>query len=364
MQKKAYLLDKPQDYQKLGINPDKIEIWEDGVRDNSEPNHFEWWYFDCMLDDGTKVVIQFLSKNGRTFSSDKFHPTLFYKVTLPDGKQIDKEIHVPENAIKWSKEICDVNFGKHYFKGNLKHYEIHIDLIDGMAADLVLDSTAKPYRPGTSYFQFGEEDKYYTWLCVVPKGNVSGNITVNGKTKSVTGTGYHDHQWGSINFHKYWNHWIWARQSFDDYSLLLFDFFTNDEYGNERLPIIFIQDNDGNIIFESHDKVKCQVEKSYKDSASDKIYPSSLSYTFEKNGTTVKYNLEAEKAIEKKGKNNLSFSMKIVMKLMHIQASYSRYTANGHMEMSTGDEKIIRDNSLIYEIMCPGAKCVELMENG
>lgn len=92
---------------------------------------------------------------------------------MPDGKQIDKEIHVPAKDITWSKEKCDVHFGNHYCKGDLKHYEIHIDLIDGMAADLVLDSTAKPYRPGTSYFQFGYENKYYTWFCVVPRGNVS-----------------------------------------------------------------------------------------------------------------------------------------------------------------------------------------------
>ena len=84
-----------------------------------------------------------------------------------------------------------------------------------------------------------------------------------GETKSITGMGYHDHQWGSINFHKYWNHRIWARQSYDDCSLLLFDFFTNEEYGTKRFPIIFIQDNNGNFIFESHNNVECKVEKQY-----------------------------------------------------------------------------------------------------
>jgi len=143
------------------------------------------------------------------------------------------------------------------------------------------------YRPGTSYFQFGTPDKYYTWLCVVPRGKVSGTVTVEGKTKSITGMGYHDHQWGSINFHKYWNHWIWARQSYDDCSLLLFDFFTNEEYGTKRFPIIFIQDNNGNIIFESHNNVECKVEKQYTDKASGKQYPSILDYTFKQDDTFV-----------------------------------------------------------------------------
>lgn len=362
MNQKAVLLDKAVDFEHYGINRDVVEEWEDGVRDNSEPNHFEWWYFDSILDDGTKVVIQFLSKNGRTFSSKKFHPTIFYKVTMPDGRQIDKEIHCSANDIKWSDKTCDINFGKHYFKGNLRNYEIHIDSVDGMSADIFLESLSTPYRPGTSYFQFGSPEKYYTWLCVVPRGRVTGTITVEGKTKKVTGMGYHDHQWGSINFHKYWNHWIWARQSFDDYSLLLFDFFTNEKYGQERFPIIFIQDNEGKIIFESHDNVQCKVVKKYIDESSGKQYPAVIDYVFKQNGKIVRYRLSTDKTIESKGKNNLPLSMKMVMKLMGIKASYSRFTATGSLEMKSEKESIIRESSLIYEIMCPNEKCAELMD--
>lgn len=354
MKQKAMLLDRPEDFRYYGINPDTVEEWEDGVRDNADPDHFEWWYFDCMLSDGTKIVIQFLSKNGRTFSSDKFHPTLFFKVTAPDGRQIDKKLHIPAKDIRWSKETCDIHFGRHYVRGNLKEYRIHIDNAEGMGADLILKSTSRPYRPGTSYFQFGTPDKYYTWLCVVPRGTVSGSVTVEGKTETVTGTGYHDHQWGSINFHRYWNHWIWARQNYEDYSLLLFDFFTNDEYGNERFPVIFIQDNDGNLIFESHDQVECNVEEQYVDKASGKVYPKSMQYTFHKNGIEVKYHLEKENTLECKGKNNLSLLMKFTMRMMRIQTSYSRYTGKESLSMTLEDQKLGRNGPLIYEIMCPG----------
>ena len=60
----------------------------------------------------------------------------------------------------------------------------------------------------------------------------------------------------------------------------MFDFFTNEEYGTKRFPIIFIQDNNGNFIFESHNNVECKVEKQYTDKASGKQYPSILDYTF------------------------------------------------------------------------------------
>lgn len=362
MSKEAVLLNKPEDFKRLGINPSEVEQWEDGVRDNEAPNHFEWWYFDSILDDGAKVVIQFLSKNGRTFASNEFHPTIFYKVTMPDGRQIDKEYHPKAKDINWSKDTCDVHFGSHYFRGDLKHYEIHMELQDGMAADLTLDSVSKPYRPGTSYFQFGEPDKYYTWLCVVPRGKVSGSITVDGETKHVTGAGYHDHQWGSINFHKYWNHWIWVRQGFEDYSMLLFDFFAGEEHGYKRFPILFIQDANGELVFESSENVKCLVEQHYTDDASDKEYPSKMQYEFENSGTTVSYHLEATKTIEKKGMKNAPLAMKMVLKAMKLQASYSRYVAYGELKVQSDSVNFERNGTLIYEIMCPGTQCVELMD--
>ena len=240
--KKRYYLTDPEGFQRP-----RYQFWTDravGGRCSWQwcANHLSGGILDSMLDDGTKVVLQFLSKNGRTFASNEFHPTIFFKVTMPDGRQINKEYNLKPKDIEWSRDTCDVHFGPHYVKGDLKHYEIHMELKDGMAADFTMDSISKPYRPGTSYFQFGEPEKYYTWLCVVPRGKVSGKLTVEGKTVDVSGTGYHDHQWGSINFHKYWNHWIWARQSFDDYSMLLFDFFTNEEFGSKRFPILFIQD--------------------------------------------------------------------------------------------------------------------------
>jgi hypothetical protein len=362
MTEEVMLLDRPEDYKRLGINPYEIEQWEDGVRDSEAPDHFEWWYFDCILDNGMKVVIQFLSKNGRTISSSEFHPTIFFKVTMPDGEQKNKEYHISAKDILWSKESCDVHFGPHFFQGDLKVYHIHMELQDGMAAELTMESISKPYRPGTSYFQFGNPRDYYTWLCAVPRGKVDGSLTMDGKTVNVNGTGYHDHQWGSINFHKYWNHWIWARQSFEDYSMLLFDFFTNEEFGWKRFTIFFIQDGNGNIVFENKGDAKCLVEKRYSDDASGKEYPSRMTYEFENKKAQVTYQLEETETIEKKGMNTMPIAMRLMMKVMRIQASYARYVAKGNLKVRSDALDLDRCGTLIYEIMCPGKQCVPLMD--
>lgn len=43
---KARLMSRPEDFKKLGIRPDKVEMLEDGLRDTCAPKHNEVWYFD------------------------------------------------------------------------------------------------------------------------------------------------------------------------------------------------------------------------------------------------------------------------------------------------------------------------------
>ncbi len=45
------LLDTAADFQKLGIDAHEIVAREDGRRSPSDGRHFEWWYFDGLLDE-------------------------------------------------------------------------------------------------------------------------------------------------------------------------------------------------------------------------------------------------------------------------------------------------------------------------
>ena len=62
---KVRLMDKDEDYKKIGTKKGTIEVWEDERRNlNSAKGNWEWWYFDAILDSGVKAVIQFFTKAG------------------------------------------------------------------------------------------------------------------------------------------------------------------------------------------------------------------------------------------------------------------------------------------------------------
>ena len=84
-------------------------------------------------------------------------------------------------------------------------------ILDDGSKAVIHTSTAKPWRPGAGGFVFGD-DGYFTWLCAVPRGTVTGTLYYDGKEHQVTGAGYHDHQWGNVKHNSTWDHWIWGSQ--------------------------------------------------------------------------------------------------------------------------------------------------------
>lgn len=353
---KARLMDRPEDYEKLGVNPDEVEVWEDRRRNlDTGINNWEWWYFDSILDDGSNVVVQFFTKSGRNLGAEGDHPEVTVKITAPDGTAYQKSFSYKPEETSYGDAQCDVKFGPHRFCGDLKNYTIYVEETEGVGMDLKLESHSEPYRPGTAYFTFDKEDEFYTWFCVVPKGSVTGTLTYGGKTIQVSGSGYHDHQWGNVNFHREWNNWVWARQTFEDCSITLFDYVSAEKTEYTRIPIVFVQDQDGKIIFESTHGVECRIDGEYRDEEfSGKVYPRGLNYTFENGGKKLEYSLNDKKIIEARGIRKLPAKLKMIMEKAGMDPSYTRYLADGRMKLTAGAGTMERSGELIYEFMFPG----------
>lgn len=352
--KKIRLMDTIEDYKKLGVNPDFIERWEEQRRTDDSKGTWEWWYFDGIMNDGSKIVIQFFTKTNEAVSGSIGAPNLAIKITTPDGVKYEEHPHFSLDETTYGKGKCDVHFGKNKFVGDFKDYEIHVEPVNGLGADLKIHSVSQPYRPGTAYFEIG--DKYYTWLCAMPKGEVTGTITVNGEEIDVCGTGYHDHQWGTMNLLQIWNHWLWSRQSFNDYSILVFDMTAQRKLGSKRFPIMFIEDKDGRIIFESHNNVKYDLLESYVDDESGKVYPKSSRYEFENDDKKVVYTITEEAILENTTMGKaMPLKTRIALKAIGLNPSYARYSGTGTLIISEKvNDEFERSGELIFEFMYPG----------
>lgn len=354
--KNSRYMDTEADYKKFGINPDKVEVWEDGLRGVKKPtvSEWEWWYFDAIMEDGTSVVIQFLNPAVILPS----HPSAVnFQITTSDGKYHRSILESSEEDVHFGEGKCDVHFGPNSFVGDLKDYTIHVEEDDKFGADLHFTNLGTPFRPGTAYFGFGDHyEDFYTWLCVVPKCRVEGKLLIDGKTIEVSGYGYHDHQWGTKSHMEFFNNWTWARQSLGDYSVTMFHMVSRKEYGYKRFPIMFVENKQGDIIFSSYNNIEYEMQGTKRDEASDKLYPTVQKQIFHDGNLTLEYTLTPKKTLE----TSLAFpnptpEQAATFELKEQKPSYMRYLGEGHVKLQEGNTILLDDSSkLIYECMFQG----------
>ncbi|WP_057905741.1 lipocalin-like domain-containing protein [Loigolactobacillus bifermentans] len=372
------VMDQPQDYLRMGTKQGVIEAWEDGKRDDDRAGVYEWWYFDMILDDGSKAVVHFNTKDNKTIGKDGTIPSVVLKITAPDGTEYKDNVVLDKSAAKFGKDGCDVEFGPHSVHGDLKEYQIHVAQTGGVngtdgaggtgeasnvGANLTLTNTSKPWRPGAGGFTFGEDEAgYFTWLCAVPRGKVNGTLFYKGEEHAVTGAGYHDHQWGNMAHNTTWDHWLWGRQDFGDYTMLVFDIGTQKKFGYKRLPMMFLQDNEGNLLIEDLNDPKCKFVEEYQEKLSGKMYPKTIQYQFTQGDKSVSYNIAQQYELESRdAASGLPKLIVSAMKLKGLRPSTTRNFATGTMTYEDGTTQVTRTGDMIYEFVYMGLTVKEKM---
>src|SRR5271157_4287969 len=190
---KLHVAATPADYATLRLGQ-KIAIWEDGRRTPSSSDYFEWWYFDGLLDDGTVVVVWF--GDNWLYGSQK--RAVAFELT-PPGKPTRRVMRTFDAPGSFAKDRAAIQIGPHRFEGDLDTYSIHVDAAEtgGLGCDLTLRRRVASYRPATGHIEAGKQ--FFAWLVAVPEGAVTGTLTADGATRPVTGSGYHDHNWGNVS---------------------------------------------------------------------------------------------------------------------------------------------------------------------
>lgn len=366
------IMNRPTDYQKLHINPDKIEAWEDGHRDNDQPGHGEIWYLDCSFDDSSTLVLGFRPKSYDQVNQSGNNPNVAINYTAADGTPFyDYRLYTPQQTTM-SRDTCDMHFGPSSLIGNdWQTYDVHIApepdqhiIMEGKssvqhhsAIDLHFDAQTKPFRPGSGYISFGDKDEfYYNFICIT-KLTVTGTVTINGETKTVTGSAYYNHQWFNTTPIMAFHHWLWGRQNIGNYSVLIYDMVAAEQFGLTQIPLFTIDDKKGNRIFEntSADDVKVQVLESYIQAETGKKYPKKIQYTMTQDDIQVTYLIANPQEINVINLYGLQpESVKAHFDQMHMHPTYTRYLAEGTLSITQNGQTQTTSGPILYEFNYAG----------
>lgn len=129
------------------------------------------------------------------------------------------------------------------------------------------------------------------------------------------------------------------------------------KYGYREFPIVFVQDAEGNIVFQSTEGGTVELLGEYTDDKTGKPYPSKVRYTATENGMQLTYTLEKKDVLQSEDAMALAPApLKSVFKLAGLQPSYARFLGEGEMrmELPNCENAIERKADLIYEFMYPG----------
>jgi hypothetical protein len=238
----ARLATSSADFAHFGISEAKIEPAEDGMRTNGGSGSFEWWYLDTQLTDGSTLTTVLHPKPMRDVSGP-LAPYVSVVLDRPSGEHVERAIRVPAEKFGASRQVCDVNVGSNYLRGDLQSYDLHVG-DEMLALDLRLQSTVPSWRPATGHFVFSETN-YFAWLSAVPQGTITGALRIDGQETELAGTGYHDHNWGNAHMANLIHHWYWGRARVGNYSIIAAQLTAQECHGGNDMPIVMVaQENE------------------------------------------------------------------------------------------------------------------------
>jgi len=340
-------------YKKIGAEKGRIAQWEDSYRTKGIKGAFEWWYFDSHLQDDSNLVITFFAGNGKMGG-----PRIDVDYTLTDGSLISERITVSEDDFQASTESCDVRIGDCTFIGDLHTYNIYLKN-ENLEVNVQLVGNVPAWRPETGYIFFGNKDEhYFAWLPAIPEGTVNATITNKGKTSHLSGTGYHDHNWGNsmIMMTKMVNNWYWGRAKVGDYQVISSYITAGKKYDYKEFPIFMLAKNGQIIADDAEHFLRFSATDSYIDKDTKKPVYNCLIYDYDDGKQHYRITYQRKSDLTNKGKMGEITGMKrLLMRMIGLDSAYIRFSGEATVDMFEGDTVVESVSApAIWELMCVG----------
>jgi hypothetical protein len=340
------LLTSPEALLREGLR-EIVLPWEDGLRLEAARGTFEWWYFDAHFEDGSTAVIVFATKP-LLERKGPLKPNVSLTITRPDGSKLAQFPVLPASAFSASTEGCDVRIGPHYVKGDLRRYQIHVEMGE-LAADLTFTGSVPPWRPGAGKACFGDLNHFFAWLPAIPYGRVEGTLRYDGHTHEVRGVGYHDHNWGNVGLQDVMDHWYWGRAHVGEYTLIFVEQVAAKAYGFTRIPVFFLAQGDQ--ILCADGAPLTMTARQFVRHTDGRQYPLQIDFDWQRGSESVHLALRQPHLIE--AVSLLSFYPNWQRRLFRLFANpyYFRFRAALELSIDLKEVQTIEHGTALYEIM-------------
>lgn len=327
----ARTADRPDDYRRLDLQPGLVVPREDGMRTDGSRGSYEWWYFDAHLDDGSSLVITFFTKESLATWTG-LRPRASAELERPGEPKRTWTVKAGPEDFAASTAECDVRIKGSTFRGSDSSYAIHFE-DEGVAIDIELTGQVPAWRPETGHFYFGEHDRHlFAWLPAVPQGTVRARIVENGRTSELTGTGYHDHNWGDATMMRLMNHWYWGRAQAGPYSVIASRLVAAKRYDYAEIPI-FMLAKDGQVVVDDAERVNLRVEDVFIDEVSKKPIANRVIYEYAGDADSYRVTFQREKTIHTVLPSDVdSVAVRALVKVARIEGAYLRFTGTVTVE--------------------------------
>jgi hypothetical protein len=329
---------------------DEPAPWEDGLRADTGRGSFEWWYFDAHLQDGSTAVVTCATKP-LLQRNDPLTPMLALTITRPDGRKLSQVKLLPPDQFSAARERCDVRIGPSrvvHLPGSAWRYDLHAEAAD-LAAQLTFTGSVPAWRPGAGKNYYDATlSRYFAWFPAIPFGTVQGTLTYDGQPHAVTGTGYHDHNWGNIGLDAVMSHWVWGRAHVGDYTLIYVEMVSNRAYGGVKLPVFMLAKGERILIGDGRPlTLQTGDVARHRDG---RRYPQRLDWRWQSDAGTVSLTLRDPQVIE--AASLLGFLPAWKRRLARLVANpyYFRFNADLELEVNLGTPETVHGPAL-YEIM-------------
>jgi hypothetical protein len=349
----ARFANQDEDYARLGLKPGLVEPWEDGMRTSGQSGSYEWWYFDAHLDDGSTLVITFYTK---WMLRPKGPEAPMISVDLNSPGQPDKhlDLHATVEQFTASKDSCDVHIKDSYFRGDLHTYQIKV-VDESMTIDVQLVGQVPAWRPGSGFTYFGQHDEHlFAWLPAVPQGTATVTINESGSAaRTLTGIGYHDHNWGDVAMSKLLNHWYWGRAQAGPYTIVASHLYAEKAYGRTELTV-FMLAKDGKVVADDSSKVAFSLEDQFTDVKTNKPVANRVIFDYkedDQNSYRVVFQ-RSQTILDYKLIDMVKGWKHILARVADMDGAYLRFSGAVSVERRVGDQAAERASDPgIWELM-------------